>query len=137
MMEKLPILKPFGRVVIIGGGGAGMAAACSRRKRGGCRIFEKRHTPGGNASSAGGIFAAESPAQERKIDARRDDLFKIAMNHSHWKINPRIVRAFVDKSGDTIRWLEEKGVKFEASPFLSQSSSQDFSFIRRAWCWDC
>jgi fumarate reductase flavoprotein subunit len=35
------------------------------------------------------------------------------MGYSHWKIDPKIVRAFVDKSGDTIQWLEEKGLKFE------------------------
>ena len=50
------------------------------------------------------------------IDARRDDLFKIAMNYAHWKVNPRIVRAFIDKSGDTIRWLEEKGLNFDVVP---------------------
>jgi fumarate reductase flavoprotein subunit len=46
------------------------------------------------------------------IDARRDELFKKAMDYSHWKTEPKIVRAFVYKSGDTIRWLEEKGLKF-------------------------
>jgi len=34
------------------------------------------------------------------------------MDYSHWKAEPKIVRAFVYKSGDTIRWLEEKGLKF-------------------------
>ena len=40
------------------------------------------------------------------------------MNWAHWSINPRIVRAFIDKSGDTIRWLEEKGVEFECMPLF-------------------
>jgi fumarate reductase flavoprotein subunit len=36
------------------------------------------------------------------------------MEWAHWtKINPRIVRAFIDKSGDTIGWLEQKGLHFE------------------------
>jgi fumarate reductase flavoprotein subunit len=106
-------------IVVMGGGGSGLAAAVAASERGADVILlEKRPTPGGNASSAGGIFAAESQAQERlKIDARRDDHFRVAMSHTHWKIDPRLMRAFVDKSGDTIQWLEEKGVKFEVPQF--------------------
>jgi len=61
------------------------------------------------------IFGAESPVQKRVgVDARKDDLFKVAMEWAHWtRINPRLVRAFIDKSGDTIGWLEKKGVSFE------------------------
>ena len=41
------------------------------------------------------------------------------MEWCHWsKINPRIVRAYIDKSGDTIRWLEEKGIIFELLPMF-------------------
>jgi fumarate reductase flavoprotein subunit len=36
------------------------------------------------------------------------------MEWAHWtKINPRVVRAFIDKSGDTIGWLESMGLQFE------------------------
>jgi len=104
-------------IVVIGGGGglaAGVAAA-----EGGAKVLllEKRKTAGGNTALARGLLAAESPVQKRmKIDARREELFKKAMNYSHWKVNPRIIRALVNKSGDTIQWLEEKGVKFEDVP---------------------
>jgi fumarate reductase flavoprotein subunit len=105
-------------IVIIGGGGGGLTAALSAREKGAeVTVLEKRRTAGGNAAIAGGIFAAESHLQKRmKIDARRDEFFRIAMFHNHWKINPRIIRTIVDKSGDTIQWLEEKGVKFEGVP---------------------
>ena len=52
------------------------------------------------------------------IDARKEELFKKAMDYSHWKADPEIVRAFVYKSGDTVRWLEEKGLKFGWIPPL-------------------
>jgi fumarate reductase flavoprotein subunit len=99
-------------IVIVGGGGAGLAAAVSAKEKGADVILlEKREVLGGNSALATGLFAAESPVQRRlMIDARRDDLFKMAMNFAHWRIEPRIVRAFIDKSGDTIRWLEERGV---------------------------
>jgi fumarate reductase flavoprotein subunit len=50
------------------------------------------------------------------INHTRDEYFKIAMEYSNYTINPRIIRAFIDKSGDTIRWLEEKGIEFEVVP---------------------
>lgn len=116
--ETLDVENLETEVVVIGGGGAGLAAAVAAREKGvDVAILEKRRTAGGNASIAGGIFAAESHIQKRKnIDARRGECFKIAMSHSHWKIDPRLIRAIVDKSGDTIQWLEEKGVKFEDVP---------------------
>jgi fumarate reductase flavoprotein subunit len=102
-------------IIIIGGGGAGLAAAIAAEERGVNHIIvlEEQHVPGGNAVFPEGIFAAESGLQKRLgIDARKDDLFKQAMNYAHWKTNPRLVRTLINKSGDTIRWLEEKGVKF-------------------------
>ena len=102
-------------IVIIGGGGGGLTAAVAAAEKGAkVIVLEKRDTAGGNVMLANGIFAAESPVQKRKrIDASVNELFKTAMGYSHWKINPRIVRAFMDKSGDTIQWLENKGLKFE------------------------
>jgi fumarate reductase flavoprotein subunit len=102
-------------IIVIGGGGAGLAAAVAAAEKGADVILlEKRRAAGGNTALARGMFAAESPVQKRlKIDAQRDELFKTAMNYSHWTIDPKIFRAFVNKSGDTIQWLEQKGLKFE------------------------
>ncbi len=102
-------------LVIIGGGGAGIPAAIAAVEAGANNIIvlEKRRIPGGNAVFPVGIFAAESQIQKRQgINARTDEVFKIAMKYAHWKIDPKLVRALVDKSGDTIHWLESKGVKF-------------------------
>jgi fumarate reductase flavoprotein subunit len=51
-----------------------------------------------------------------RIDAPKDILFKIAMDFTHWRINPLIIRAFIEKSGDTVRWLEEKGLVIDRIP---------------------
>lgn len=112
-------------VTVIGGGGAGLAAALSTNENG-CKdiiVLEKAGI-GGNSAMAHDIFGAESPIQRRMgVDARRDDFFRIAMNWAHWsKINPRIVRAFIDKSGDTIQWLLEKGVRFELGQYYINQS---------------
>jgi fumarate reductase flavoprotein subunit len=107
-------------IVVIGAGGAGLAAAVAAAEKGAKVILlEKRNALGGRSARAEGFFAAESPAQERLgIDAPKDILFKMAMDYAHWEINPRIVRAFINKSGDTVRWLEEKGMEIAlVSPF--------------------
>lgn len=105
-------------IVVIGGGGCGMAAAVAAAEKGAKVILlEKKGAPGGNSVYAHGIFAAESPAQRRlSIDISKDEMFTIYMEHAHWKVNPRIFRALVDKSGDTIRWLEDKGLEFDNIP---------------------
>lgn len=102
-------------IVILGAGGGGLAAAVAAAEEGArVIVLEKRGSAGGNSAMAVGLFACESPVQKRqRIDAGKDQCFKIAMNYSHWRINPRIVRAFIDKSGDTIRWLEDRGLKIE------------------------
>jgi fumarate reductase flavoprotein subunit len=107
-------------VAIIGGGGAGLAAAVAATEMGAkVIVLEKRRSCGGNSALAGGIFAAESPTQRRlRIDVNRDECFKVAMDYAHKTINPRLFRAFVDKSGDTVRWLEDKGLKiYDVPPY--------------------
>ncbi|MDB9823440.1 FAD-dependent oxidoreductase [Deltaproteobacteria bacterium] len=103
-------------IVIIGSGG-GLAAAVAAAEKGADKIIllEKQGRLGGNTGLAGDIFACESPVQKRAdISAKQDEYFKIAMRWAHWnRVDPRIVRAYINKSGDTIRWLEEKGVEFE------------------------
>jgi fumarate reductase flavoprotein subunit len=106
------------QIAIVGAGAAGLAAAVAATENGAdVIVLEKRSSPGGNAARAEGLLAAESPVQKRfKIDAQRDVIFKMAMEHAHWKLNSRIVRTFVDRSGDTIQWLEDKGVVFSRVP---------------------
>jgi fumarate reductase flavoprotein subunit len=102
-------------VVVIGGGGAGLTAAvAAAEKRASVILLEKRRTVGGDSALAVGIFAADSPVQQKMmVYAPKDELFKFAMDYAHWAINPRLVRTFINKSGSTIGWLEEKGVGFE------------------------
>jgi fumarate reductase flavoprotein subunit len=103
-------------VVVVGGGGAGLPAAVAAAENGAnVLVLEKRNILGGNAG-IGGIdtCAIESPDQQREgINYTKDDVFKKAMKNCHWDCNPRVVRAFIDRSGDTIRWLEGMGAQFQ------------------------
>ena len=106
------------QIVVAGGGGTGLAAAVAAAEKGAdVIVLEKRRRLGGNSRQAGQVFAVDSPVQKRmNININKDKLFREAMKFSRWTINPRIVKAFMDKSGDTIRWLEEKGEVILKSP---------------------
>lgn len=104
-------------IVIIGGGGAGIVTALTALEKGvtGIIVLEKRLNTGGNSALAGGfVFAVESPPQQRAgYDISRDIIFKETMAFHHYdRVNSRIIRAFINKTGDTMRWLEGKGIEY-------------------------
>ena len=101
-------------VVAIGSGVSGLAAALTAAEGGASvTVFEKQRSFGGSSNFFQGIFAVESEMQrERYITYSRDDAFRSIMEFSHWRANPRLVRAFVDESASTISWLQKHGVKF-------------------------
>jgi len=109
-------------LVVVGGGGSGLAAALTAAEKGikNIIVLEKRGSLGGNTAMASGPFACESPVQAREyIIADKDALFKHAMDWAHWsRVDPRIFRAFLNKSGDTIRWLEQMGLQFTIRTFF-------------------
>ncbi|MEJ2246666.1 MAG: FAD-dependent oxidoreductase, partial [Acidobacteriota bacterium] len=101
-------------VAVIGSGASGLAAALTAAE-GGARVilFEKQRTPGGTSNFFEGIFAVESRMQkENFIEYSRDEAFRNIMEYSHWKANPRLVRAIVNESCKTISWLQQQGVEF-------------------------
>lgn len=101
-------------LIVVGSGGAGLAAAVAAAEKGLKKItlIEARAVQGGNAVFVGGMFAAQSRLQSRLgIDADCEELFRKAMGYGHWKTNPKLVRALIDKSGDTVQWLEDHGLK--------------------------
>jgi fumarate reductase flavoprotein subunit len=102
-------------VAVIGSGVAGLAAALTAAE-GGAKVivFEKQRSLGGSSNFFYGMFAVESEMQrQRYITYSRDQAFKNIMEYSHWRANPRLVRAIVDESGATITWLQQQGVDFE------------------------
>lgn len=103
------------QIVIVGGGGAGLSAAVAAAEKGADVVLvEELPKPGGNTQFAFGMFACESPVQKRfNVHAPRDEFFRSAMDYAQWTIDPGIIRAYINKSGDTIGWLEKKGVEFD------------------------
>ena len=102
-------------IVVIGSGG-GLAAAVAAAEKGvSVILLEKVNILGGYTRQANGFMACESPVQKRQnITVTKDEVFRKFMDWAHCRrVEPRVVRAFINKTGDTIQWLEEKGVEFE------------------------
>jgi fumarate reductase flavoprotein subunit len=119
-------------IVVVGAGAAGLAAAVAAAE-GGARVavFEKRRSLGGTSNFFEGTFAVESDMQrERYITYSRDQAFKYIMEYSHWRANPRLVRAIVNKSADTIAWLQKHGVEFSDATINMPDSPRTYHVIK-------
>jgi fumarate reductase flavoprotein subunit len=121
-------------LIVIGSGASGLAAALTAAE-GGAKviIFEKQRTPGGTTNFFEGMFAVESRMQrEHYIEYSRDQAFKSIMEYSHWRANPRLVRAIVNESADTIAWLERQGVEFAGVTINMPNAPRTYHIVKGA-----
>lgn len=102
-------------VVVVGAGAAGTAAGWAAAEKGLKVVtLEKQAMVGGTGKFSEGIFAVESSMQRNwNYGLTKDEAFQKIMNYGHWRGNAKMVRVFVDKSGETIDWMQANGVKFE------------------------
>ncbi len=102
-------------VVCIGGGACSLSATLTAGMAGASVIvFEKQSEFGGMTNWAEGMFAVESRWQRKmKLPYTVEERFKVHMESTHWEANPRLVRTFMEKTADTIEWLEGLGCEFE------------------------
>jgi fumarate reductase flavoprotein subunit len=102
-------------VIVVAAGTAGLAAAVAAAESGASVIvFEKGSTTGGTGNMGMGPLGVESRRQRLKfLGPTKDEAFKIFMDYTHWQVDARLVRAYLDKAATTIDWLEDLGVEFE------------------------
>ena len=119
-------------VAIIGAGATGLAAAVSAAEHGAkFVVFEKEKTFGGTGNFFDGIFAAESDLQRADfVTYTKDQAFKNIMEYSHWLANPRLVRAIVEESADTIDWLTGHGVEFFGAKINLPDSPRTYHVVK-------
>jgi fumarate reductase flavoprotein subunit len=101
-------------IVVIAGGTAGLAAAVAAAEKGASvLVLEKNATTGGTGNMGMGPLGVESRIQKQKlIGPTKDEAFKAFMDYIHWRGDARLVRTYLNKSGDTIDWLQDMGVQF-------------------------
>jgi fumarate reductase flavoprotein subunit len=116
-------------VVIIGGGGAGIPAAVSAYENGAKKVvlIEKRGKAGGNAVMARGIFGCETKIlRKAMVHTDKDEIFRNAVRWHHYsQINPKIIRAYINQSGDTIEWILDKGIEMHVDTTTRMNYNQD------------
>lgn len=102
-------------IVVVAAGPAGLAAAISAAEKGaGVIVFEKGATTGGTGNMGMGPLGIESRhTRAKQFRPTRDEAFEIFMDYTHWRVDAKLVRAYLNKSADTIQWLEDMGVEFE------------------------
>ncbi|NBG89423.1 FAD-dependent oxidoreductase [Isachenkonia alkalipeptolytica] len=103
-------------VLVVGGGGAGLAAAIEASEEGASVVLvEKLGMLGGSTSLSGGILhASESPVQERAgIEEPWEDFADYWMEMSEGNADEEMINYIARNSGETIAWLEERGVVFQ------------------------
>jgi len=125
-------------IVIIGGGGAGTVAALKGIQSGAKKVIllEKEGKLGGTSATAGGSLwglQGGAPVQGAQGDGTMqgaqgrgsmqgpgggetstDEAFKQHMEFNHYdRVDPKIVRAFMDKTADTYKWLEDNGADLQ------------------------
>lgn len=113
-------------LAVVAAGPSGLAAAISGAENGlSVVVFEKTSVTGGSANMAMGPFAVESKVQKRNlIGITRDEAFNKFMEYTHWRVDANLVRKYIDKSADTIEWLEDMGVEFyDSARFFSGSEA--------------
>ncbi len=119
-------------VVVIGSGATGLAAALTAAE-GGAKVivFEKQRSFGGTSNFFHGTFAVESVMQrEGYITYSRDEAFRGIMEYSHWRANPRLVRAIVDESAETIAWLQREGVEFTEATINMPDAPRTYHVVK-------
>jgi succinate dehydrogenase/fumarate reductase flavoprotein subunit len=101
-------------VIVVAAGLSGLAAAISAAENGAKVIaFEKMSTTGGAANMGMGPLGVGSRFQKhRMISITPGEAFRKHMSFTHWRVDPRLVREYYRRSGETIDWLEDMGVEF-------------------------
>ncbi len=121
-------------VVIIGSGASGLCAALTLSYGGASvLIFEQEAEPGGMTNFAEGMFAVGSRLQKKhKVGLTVEEAFNVHMEETHWLADPRLVRTFMEKTADTVDWLEAQGAQFSGlfniSPFTPRVWHQMVGF---------
>ncbi len=119
-------------VVVVGAGASGLVAALTAAE-GGAKVivFEKQRSIGGTSNFFKGTFAVESDMQrEQYITYTRDEAFRAIIEYSHWRANARLVRAIVNESAATIRWLQKQGVEFTGATINMTDAPRTYHIVR-------
>ena len=102
-------------VCVIGASSSGIPAALHAAGKGAkVVLIDKMKRLGGSMGIVGALFAVESPAQKRLgIHTTAEECFQELVKLLYWNCDARLVHNWLNDSGESIRWLESLGLKFD------------------------
>jgi len=108
--------KPDFEVIVIGSGLAGLASALTAVEHG-CTdvlVVEAEGVLGGSTRLCGGVVMGSRSRLQRAagIEDAEDDMFKEYMAINGWDVSAGPVERWAARSGETIDWLQDRGVPF-------------------------
>lgn len=97
-------------VLVVGAGGAGLASAVEAADNGAedVLIIEKMPIIGGTTFISQGLIAGYDTevAKAAGIHYEAEELYDLLMNNADYKLDPELTKITVEKSGETIDWLQ-------------------------------
>ena len=101
-------------VCVVGAGAGGTTAALSAVEQGfSVVLLEKMSGLGGSGNFMEGTYAASSRMQIKENYPYNPEYgFKQVMDFHHWRINPKLIRTFINATADNIDYLLNHGVEF-------------------------
>lgn len=112
-------------VAVVGGGASGSAAALTALQSGAqVVLLEKTSTPIGAGTAGASLFAAGSSLQKADGNVVTEEwLYNQYMLTSNYQANGALVSNMIHRSGETIDWLVENGVRLTNLPAGMQSGA--------------
>ncbi|MGM9615142.1 MAG: FAD-dependent oxidoreductase [Oscillospiraceae bacterium] len=103
-------------ICVVGAAGSGMAAAIVAKQNGvkNVLLLEKNAAPGGCTVMSAGMMGIDTPVQRRfgvKLD--KDEYFKKMMMITNWRCDAKLVRKWINGSGENFEWLEDLGCSYQ------------------------
>lgn len=114
-------------VVVVGAGGSGTSAALAAAEAGAkVMIIEKTPAVGGNTRLSSGFFAVNSDLQKAEgLNLTVDEAVNRLLEFNHYLSNGPLTRAIVEKSADTVNWLQNYGMEFKLQEETTQFAHEN------------
>ena len=101
---------------VVGASGGGLSAAVAAAQNGvkNILVLEKNKNPGGCTIMSAGMAGINTPAQRRfgcKLDP--DEFFKKLIHVLNWRCDAKLVRKWLNGSGENFEWLEDLGLRYD------------------------
>lgn len=118
-------------IAIVGAGASGTTAACAAIDGGASVLMVEATNDVGGISKmwAGGPFAVESELMKEAggeyAEITHEEVIQTLIDYAHFINYAPLVKAIVEKSGDTISWLEDWGLSFHVNPDTPQVAHRD------------